>query len=113
MAIIGAGGIGFDVAEFLLHTADAHPAPPADAFSAPTLPQTDSFLNQWGINPDAMATRGGLLPSDRAGKAAATRKIYLLQRKKGKLGAGLGKTTGWIHRATLQQGGVEMIGEAE
>jgi len=110
VAIIGAGGIGFDVAEFLLHTADAHPAPPADAFSAPTLPQTDSFLNQWGINPDAMATRGGLLPSDRAGKAAATRKIYLLQRKKGKLGAGLGKTTGWIHRATLQQGGVEMIG---
>ena len=89
--------------------------------------QTASFLAEWNINPDAMATRGGLLPSppkttpsgQSPGSAksqesktpnSSERKIFLLQRKKGKLGAGLGRTTGWIHRATLNKGGVDMIG---
>jgi len=125
VAIVGAGGIGFDVAEFLMHRADKAAAAAADALSAPSLPQTEQFLAEWGINPDAMASRGGLIEAavaeggggggggggDDAGRLGQRRRqIYLLQRKKGKLGAGLGRTTGWIHRATLKRGGVEMVG---
>jgi 2,4-dienoyl-CoA reductase (NADPH2) len=127
VAVIGAGGIGFDVSEFLLHHADAMPHPSPTALVAPSFPEKDSFLREWGINPDAMATRGGLMPgaekaSEEGGREAEAeggggeakaggRKMYLLQRKKGKLGAGLGRTTGWIHRVSLKKGGVEMIGE--
>jgi len=127
VAIVGAGGIGFDVAEFLMHRADEAAAAAADALTAPSLPQTEQFLAEWGIDPDAMATRGGLLEAvaggggggggsgggggeDAGSLGPRRRQIYLLQRKKGKLGAGLGRTTGWIHRATLKKGGVEMVG---
>jgi 2,4-dienoyl-CoA reductase (NADPH2) len=88
VAIIGAGGIGFDVATFLTHR------PGEDYFS------------EWGID-RSMTTPGGLVP---ARPVASPRRVYLLQRKAGRLGMGLGKTTGWIHRASLKSRGVVMRG---
>ncbi|MBU1310911.1 MAG: NADPH-dependent 2,4-dienoyl-CoA reductase [Gammaproteobacteria bacterium] len=93
VAIIGAGGIGFDVAEYLT---EPHSL---------TL-QPDAWLKDWGID-KAYQARGALLPDDVA--PPAERKVYLLQRKTTKVGAGLGKTTGWIHRSSLKKKGVEMI----
>jgi 2,4-dienoyl-CoA reductase (NADPH2) len=95
VVIIGAGGIGFDVAEFLV-TAPGQ---------SPTL-HLDEWMAEWGIT-DPAEVRGGVV---RARPAAAARRVTLLQRKPGKLGKGLGKTTGWIHRAALQMKAVEMIG---
>ena len=100
VAIIGAGGIGFDVAEFLTHPADeAHPA---------TIP---AFLAQWGIDPQAEVV-GGLVGSPTA-RLPAARQVWLLQRKEGSPGKGLGKTTGWIHRAVLKRRGVQAWGGVE
>lgn len=93
VAIIGAGGIGFDVAEYLT---EPHSL---------TL-QPDAWLKDWGIDKTYQG-RGALLPDELP--APAERKIYLLQRKTTKVGAGLGKTTGWVHRASLKKKGVEMI----
>ena len=93
--IIGAGGIGFDVAEFLAHDM-AHPSPSVD------LP---AWQREWGVA-DPEQVRGGVM---RPQPAPAARKITLLQRKPGKHGAGLGKTTGWIHRAALKMKSVEML----
>lgn len=94
VAIIGAGGIGFDAAEFLSHVAGEQP-------------DIGEFLAEWGIDPAAEA-RGGV-----AGVAAAQpvspREIWMLQRKTTKPGKGLGKTTGWIHRTTLRHRGVKML----
>lgn len=95
VAIIGAGGIGFDTAMFL-----SQPAQENDI---------DHFCREWGIDL-TLSQRGGLLPAQ---PQLATRDIWLLQRKPGKPGAGLGKTTGWIHRATLQARGVRMWGGVE
>lgn len=92
VAIIGAGGIGFDTAEFLLHQ-NAH----------------EDFYQNWGID-QSLQARGGLV---RPQPLAADRQIWLLQRKSGKPGAGLAKTTGWIHRASLQAHGVQMWGDVE
>ena len=98
VAIIGAGGIGFDVAEFLIH----------DEGHSPTM-DLDEWLSEWGVvDPDE--ARGGLARERQAPQPPA-REVTLLQRKKGKLGAKLGKTTGWIHRATLKMKGVQMIGD--
>ncbi|MDP3227227.1 MAG: NADPH-dependent 2,4-dienoyl-CoA reductase [Acidovorax sp.] len=96
VAIIGAGGIGFDVAEFLTH--GDHPSTTLD------LP---AWKAEWGITDPADA-RGGLDPSGPRVTPPA-RQVTLLQRKKGKLGAGLGKTTGWIHRTTLKMKDVQMV----
>ena len=95
VAIIGAGGIGFDVAEFLLH--DGH---------SPTL-DLDEWLAEWGVADPADA-RAGLAMQRK--KPEPSREITLLQRKTGKHGANLGKTTGWIHRAVLKMNNVQMIG---
>jgi 2,4-dienoyl-CoA reductase (NADPH2) len=95
VAIVGAGGIGFDVAEYLA-TASGH---------SPTM-NLHAWLVEWGVADPAMV-RGGVV---RPQPAPAARQITLLQRKAGKLGKGLGKTTGWIHRAALQMKQVEMIG---
>ncbi len=95
VVIVGAGGIGFDVAEFLV-------TPPGHS---PTL-NLQAWLAEWGVA-DPAEVRGGVV---RARPAAPARKVTLLQRKAGKLGKGLGKTTGWIHRAALQMKQVEMIG---
>ncbi len=94
VAVIGAGGIGFDVSGFLLHRAGAPRPQPRDA-----------WLDEWGVDL-AVRERGGL-KTPRA--AQPVRDIWLLQRKAGKLGAGLGKTSGWVHRATLARNGVRML----
>jgi 2,4-dienoyl-CoA reductase (NADPH2) len=95
VAIIGAGGIGFDVAEFLVH--DGHS----------TTLDLAAWQAEWGVTDPALAP-GGLSP-ERPQVSPPARKVTLLQRKKGKPGAGLGKTTGWIHRTTLKMKQVEMI----
>ena len=94
VAIIGAGGIGFDVAEFL-----------AKGDHSPTM-HLDVWLAEWGVVDPATVPGGVTRPQP----AKPLRQITLLQRKAGKPGAGLAKTTGWIHRAELKSRGVEMIG---
>jgi 2,4-dienoyl-CoA reductase (NADPH2) len=93
VAVIGAGGIGFDVAEYLLHEGVS---PSLDAAR---------FFAEWGVDTTGSA-RGGV---KEAHIGAVPRKIYLLQRKTSKVGEGLGKTTGWIHRTSLKNRRVEMI----
>ncbi|MBK9798118.1 MAG: NADPH-dependent 2,4-dienoyl-CoA reductase [Holophagaceae bacterium] len=93
VAIIGAGGIGFDVAEFLVQPDHA--------------PQVQRYLDEWGVD-GAHAHRGGVLPAARPPEPA--RQVHLLQRKTDRMGADLGKTTGWIHRATLKAMKVKMQG---
>jgi len=95
VAVIGAGGIGFDVAEFLT-TGDS-----------PTL-NLKEWKEEWGIT-DPTLDRGGL-SSEGPKPEAPLRQVTLLQRKAEKPGKRLGKTTGWIHRATLAMKGVKMIG---
>jgi len=91
-AIIGAGGIGFDVAEFLTHpTGEADPI--------------DAYLDEWGVD-RSMASRGGLKKRE---PQAPARQVTLCQRSGGKPGAGLAKTTGWIHRTTLRRRGVRTL----
>uniref|UniRef100_A0A7S1BMQ1 Uncharacterized protein n=1 Tax=Corethron hystrix TaxID=216773 RepID=A0A7S1BMQ1_9STRA len=96
VAIIGAGGIGFDVAEFLLHhNEDSKHTKRADEVNI------DQFNLDWGID-GKNESRGGLLNiTEKTTSKLSGRQIFMLQRKEGKLGKGLGKTTGWIHRATL------------
>jgi 2,4-dienoyl-CoA reductase (NADPH2) len=96
VAIIGAGGIGFDVAEYLLHHESA------------TL-DVNRWMQEWGVDP-SFESKGGL---KKPAPHAPARKIWLLQRSPGKPGARLGKTTGWIHRAALKMGGVEAWGGIE
>jgi 2,4-dienoyl-CoA reductase (NADPH2) len=95
VAIIGAGGIGFDVAEYLV-TGES----PTENLS--------EWLQEWGVGDPADA-RGGLRPEGPKPEAP-TRQVTLLQRKSEKLGKRLGKTTGWIHRAGLQMKNVQMVG---
>ncbi|MEG0822583.1 MAG: NADPH-dependent 2,4-dienoyl-CoA reductase [Burkholderiaceae bacterium] len=95
VAIIGAGGIGFDVAEFLVQ--DGH---------SPTL-DLPAWLAEWGVGDPADARGGvtGVVPKI----DPPAREVTLLQRSAGKVGARLGKTTGWIHRATLKMKAVQMM----
>ena len=97
VAIIGAGGIGFDVAEFIVH----------DATHPPTSLDAARWRDEWGVDLDYQQHRGGLTQPNPAPPA---RRVWLLQRSSGKPGARLGKTTGWIHRATLKAKGVRMLG---
>ncbi|EKN4116052.1 oxidoreductase [Yersinia enterocolitica] len=95
VAIIGAGGIGFDTAEYLSQSGDSSSL------------DSRAFSQEWGIDQD-LAQRGGLSPV--GGKAhPSPRQIFLLQRKTSKVGEGLGKTTGWIHRTSLAMRGVRML----
>ena len=98
VALIGAGGIGFDVAEFLSH-ADGHP----DSSQS-----SEAFAREWGIDLSLKA-RGGVEGIEPQIPKSA-REIWLLQRKAGKPGKALGKTTGWIHRLNLKKRGVQMLG---
>jgi 2,4-dienoyl-CoA reductase (NADPH2) len=94
VAIVGAGGIGFDTGEFLLHD-PAHPLPlPVSRWTA-----------EWGVDLDATVEGGLVKPAP----AQPYRQLYLLQRKSTRPGAGLGKTSGWVHRAALARGGVQMM----
>lgn len=95
VAIIGAGGIGFDVAEYLSHDDPEH------------TPTAEEFFAAWGVDP-TFESRGGV-EGVQASPRGSARTIYLLQRKTSKVGAGLGKTTGWIHRTELRRAGVRMM----
>ncbi|PKM15457.1 MAG: NADPH-dependent 2,4-dienoyl-CoA reductase [Gammaproteobacteria bacterium HGW-Gammaproteobacteria-2] len=97
VAIIGAGGIGFDLGEYLVHHGES-----------PTL-DTERWMAEWGVAAN-FEGRGGLTP---ARPEAPARQVWLLQRSPGRPGAKLGKTTGWIHRATLKAKGVQMLGGVE
>ncbi|MBN9745721.1 NADPH-dependent 2,4-dienoyl-CoA reductase [Amycolatopsis sp. A1MSW2902] len=92
VAVIGAGGIGVDVSEFLTHS------------SSPTLDR-DAWMAEWGVTDPALAPGGLAKPKPEP----SPRQVYLLQRKKSPIGAGLGKTSGWVHRAALRAKGVEKI----
>jgi len=98
VALIGAGGIGFDVAEFLSHS-DEHPN---------SSQSSEAFAREWGID-RTFEARGGV-EGIRAQPPKSEREIWLLQRKPGKPGKTLGKTTGWIHRLSLKKRGVHMLG---
>jgi 2,4-dienoyl-CoA reductase (NADPH2) len=93
VAIVGAGGIGFDVAAYLTDSGDEAGADPA------------TYLRHWGVDVDYRG-RGGLAAPERS---APPRAVHLLQRRSTKVGAGLGKTTGWIHRTELNHRGVTMV----
>ncbi len=95
VAIIGAGGIGFDVAEFLLH-------------ETPEEMEIGEFMAYWGVDIE-VDRPGGLEDEDKSRRPA--REVYLLQRKATKHGTTLGKTTGWIHRSMLQRADVSMLAD--
>lgn len=95
VAIIGAGGIGFDTAEYLSQSGDSSSL------------DSCAFSREWGID-QHLAHRGGLSPEGPK-VHPSPRQIFLLQRKTSKVGEGLGKTTGWIHRTSLAMRGVKML----
>jgi 2,4-dienoyl-CoA reductase (NADPH2) len=95
VAIIGAGGIGFDTAEYLTHSGES------------TSQNIPAFMKEWGIDMN-FASRSGI-EGVTAQPEPSPREVYLLQRKASKVGSGLGKTTGWIHRAGLTMKGVRMM----
>ncbi|MGY2288593.1 oxidoreductase [Pseudomonas sp. SDO528_S397] len=99
VAVIGAGGIGFDVSEFLVHQGTA------------TSLDRDAFWKEWGIDTQLQARGGvaGIKPEPHA----PAREVFLLQRKASKVGDGLGKTTGWIHRTGLKNKQVQMLNSVE
>jgi 2,4-dienoyl-CoA reductase (NADPH2) len=96
VAIVGAGGIGFDVAQYITHPAGIS-----------TSLDVDKFLKEWGVDKGYRLPGG--LEQKRPQVPSSGRQVYLLQRKPDKMGATLGKTTGWIHRVTLKQRKVIMI----
>jgi len=96
VVIIGAGGIGYDMAEFLTHQDDDKN--PIDSFNA-----------HWGIDPEGL--QPGSLVSSIQPTMKSSREVTLLQRKAGKFGRSLGKTTGWIHQAELHKRGVKLLGD--
>ncbi len=99
VAIIGAGGIGFDTAEYLVHEGKS------------TSLDVQAFLKEWGIDPENEVRSGieGITPQPHP----SPREVYLLQRKDTKVGAGLGKTTGWVHRIALKNKNVKMINSVQ
>lgn len=99
VAVIGAGGIGFDACEYLAH----------DPEHKPTSLDKEAFFKEWGIDSE-YANRGAITKKQ---TPPSFREITLLQRKETKHGKGLGKTTGWIHRTSLKDKGVKMIGGVE
>lgn len=99
VAVIGAGGIGFDISEFLVHQGVA------------TSLDRDAFWHEWGID-GALQARGGVA-GIKPHPHAPARQVFLLQRKSSKVGDGLGKTTGWIHRTGLKNKQVQMLNSVE
>lgn len=95
VAVVGAGGIGFDVSEYLTHSGES------------TSQNIEAFMKQWGI--DMTLTHRSGIEGMKENFAKSPRDVYLLQRKKSKVGSGLGKTTGWVHRLELSKKGVTMI----
>ncbi|SDX19754.1 oxidoreductase [Marinobacter mobilis] len=95
VAVIGAGGIGFDVSEFIVHKGES-----------PSL-DTGHFMKEWGV--DLTVEHRGGIKGVTPEVPEAAREVYLLQRKTSKVGQNLGKTTGWIHRTSLKHRNVQMI----
>ena len=97
VAVIGAGGIGFDVSEYLTHEGES------------TSQNIDAWLKEWGIDKSMEARSGieGVKPEFHP----SPREVFMFKRSKGKFGGNLGKTTGWIHRSTLKKKKVQFIGE--
>jgi 2,4-dienoyl-CoA reductase (NADPH2) len=100
VAVVGAGGVGFDVSEFLVTA----PAEPADEYRSPSIILKE-WKAEWGVA-DPQETRGALTTPI---PAPAVREVYLLQRTKGPQGKRLGKTSGWVHRASLKAKGVQQL----
>jgi 2,4-dienoyl-CoA reductase (NADPH2) len=98
VAIIGSGGIGFDMAEYLAH----------DMAHESVSMNTENYMKEWGV--DMTYTKGGAL-AESPQPLASPREIYLLKRSKGKHGKNLGKTTGWIHRSSLTMKEVKMMAD--
>lgn len=99
VAVMGAGGIGFDVAQFLAQDADAVSPQPID-----------EWKREWGVEDNDPALPGNLV---QAQPAPSARTIHLIQRKKTGLGKGLGRTTGWVHRAAVRMKNVQQIAGAQ
>jgi 2,4-dienoyl-CoA reductase (NADPH2) len=99
VAIIGAGGIGFDVAEYLVHSGQS------------TSQNIEAYMKEWGVDMSLNARSG--IEGVVAQVLAPARDVFLLQRKSSKVGDGLGKTTGWIHRAGLHNKKVKMLASCE
>ncbi|WP_165748421.1 NADPH-dependent 2,4-dienoyl-CoA reductase [Cellulophaga sp. Z1A5H] len=99
VAVIGAGGIGFDVSEYLAHEGES------------TALNIDAWLKEWGIDKTLEARSG--IENIQAEIHPSPREIYMFKRSKGKFGANLGKTTGWIHRSTLKKKNVQFINEVQ
>ncbi|PHR69236.1 MAG: NADPH-dependent 2,4-dienoyl-CoA reductase [Lutibacter sp.] len=99
VAVIGAGGIGFDVSEYLAHEGES------------TALNIDAWLMEWGIDKTLKSRSGieGVVPEIEP----SPRKIFMFKRSKGKFGGKLGKTTGWIHRSTLKKKNVQFINEVQ
>ncbi len=97
VAVIGAGGIGFDVSEYLAHEGES------------TSQNIDAWLKEWGIDKSLEARSG--IEGMKAEIHPSPREIFMFKRSKGKFGGKLGKTTGWIHRSTLKKKNVQFIGE--
>jgi 2,4-dienoyl-CoA reductase (NADPH2) len=95
VAIIGAGGIGFDTAEYITHSGES------------TSQNIPAFMKEWGVDM-TFGSRSGI-EGIQAQPEPSPREVYLLQRKTSRVGKGLGKTTGWIHRAGLAMKGVRMM----
>lgn len=98
VAIVGAGGIGFDMAEYLAH----------DMSHESVSLNTENYMKEWGV--DMSYSKGGAL-AKAPQPLASPREIYLLKRSKGKHGKNLGKTTGWIHRSSLAMKEVKMLAD--
>lgn len=109
VAVIGAGGIGFDVSEYLTST---HVKPfekdsAGNVMYQPHPQSVDSWKREWGVDTTAhYDTKGGLV---KPVPIIPAREVYLMQRKKGRLGAGLNKTSGWVHRAHITKHGVKQV----
>ncbi len=99
VAVIGAGGIGFDVAEYLAHQGES-----------PSL-HIDTWLKEWGIDKKINARSG--IEGMKEIIHPSPREIFMFKRSKGKFGGKLGKTTGWIHRSTLKKKKVKFINEVQ
>tara|TARA_R110002074_G_scaffold161480_11_gene319561 strand:+ start:34780 stop:36807 length:2028 start_codon:yes stop_codon:yes gene_type:complete len=99
VAVIGAGGIGFDVSEYIAHEGES------------TSLNIDTWLKEWGID-KTMTARGGI-EGVKAMIHPSPREIFMFKRSKGKFGANLGKTTGWIHRSTLKKKNVQFINSVQ
>ncbi len=97
VAVIGAGGIGFDVSEYLTHEGEV------------TSQNIDAWLKEWGIDKTLEARAG--IENIKPEFEASPREVFMFKRSKGKFGGNLGKTTGWIHRSTLKKKKVQFIGE--